>query len=131
MNEIEIERRARELLVSQLFARGAVRTARALQDGQDGFIRTEDAEGAIIAALSVAPAPAAVPVELAKFRNAVLHAYGIATDARFEKQLGELLDLIESRFQKEKQEVFVCTGDEIRCHDGNGCKCAMRGLMNK
>lgn len=26
------------------------------------------------------------------------------------------------------QEAFVCTGDEIRCHDGNGCECAMRGL---
>ncbi|PJK00825.1 hypothetical protein CO641_02315 [Lysobacteraceae bacterium NML91-0213] len=22
---------------------------------------------------------------------------------------------------------FVCTGDEIRCHDGNGCECAMQG----
>lgn len=28
-------------------------------------------------------------------------------------------------------ELFVCTGDQIRCHDGNGCECEMRGLMNK
>ena len=24
-------------------------------------------------------------------------------------------------------EPFVCTGDEIRCYDGNGCECAMQG----
>lgn len=23
---------------------------------------------------------------------------------------------------------FVCTGDELRCLDGNGCECRMRGL---
>ncbi|MEA9551726.1 hypothetical protein ABFU65_12040 [Xanthomonas campestris pv. raphani] len=66
----EIEKRARELLVSQLFARGAVRTARALQDGQDGFIRTEDAEGAIIEALSAAPR--AAPTGLADAASAAL-----------------------------------------------------------
>ncbi|MEA9551697.1 hypothetical protein VC253_07650 [Xanthomonas campestris] len=45
------------------------------------------------------PAPAAVPVDLSKFRDAVIHAYVLATDARFESQLGELLDLIDTHPQ--------------------------------
>lgn len=42
----------------------------------------------------LAPAPAAVPVDLSKFRDAIMHAYGLATSPRFEKELLELYDLI-------------------------------------
>lgn len=40
-----------------------------------------------------------VPVDLASYRDAVMHAYGLATHARFESQLGELLDLIAQHAQ--------------------------------
>ncbi len=48
----EIEQKARELLTAQLHAVGFTRTAEALKGGEGGYIRTEDAENAIAAALS-------------------------------------------------------------------------------
>ncbi|ATS39295.2 MULTISPECIES: hypothetical protein [Xanthomonas] len=66
----------------------------------NGVYLSEDTYGAWLAWQHLA---ARQPVDLSKFRDAVMHAYGLATDTRFERQLGKLLDLIDTpRQQKVK-----------------------------
>ena len=38
-----------------------------------------------------------------------------------------LQDVHDAAEAQPPAEPFVCTGDEIRCYDGNGCECAMQG----
>ena len=43
-------------------------------------------------------------------------------------ELGRAIDHAVSRLRSQPPaDTPVCTGDAIRCHDGHGCECAMRG----
>lgn len=55
------------------------------------------------------------------FREAVTRFYFIST-----QDFRDRIEWITNRAY-EIDKVFVCTGDQVRCFDGNGCECAILG----